>query len=216
MAERGLKEFRGKEGLKEMNEMIVDAPAPLPGIMDVDQFMAFLETRPKGEHWDLIEGVAAMMSPAGYVHHRVASNFRDLLNAAFRAKALGLYAYGEVGVRIPGVRDFQPEPDVTVVSGTPDVYYFEHFRLVAEVLSPSNARKQIDLKLRRYCEGPDNLYSVVIDPRTFWVEIYAKSRKWDQVVLKHPDDVIEMPEFGFRCLVADPYYDTPLNPVRAE
>jgi Uma2 family endonuclease len=196
-----------------MNEMTVNAPAPRSGTMDVDEFMAFLETRPKGEHWDLIEGVAVMMSPAGYVHQRVASNFRDLLNAAFRTKALRLYAYAEVGVRIPGVPDFQPEPDVTVVPGTPDVLYFEHFQLVAEVLSPSNTRKLIDLKLRQYCRGPDNLYALVIDPRKFWVEIYAKSCKWEPVILKNPDDVIEMPEFGFRCLVADPYYDTPLNPM---
>jgi Uma2 family endonuclease len=198
-----------------MNEMTVNAPASLTGTMDVDAFMAFLETRPKGEHWDLIEGVAVMMSPAGYVHQRVASNFRDLLNAAFAAKDLDLYAYGEVGVRIPGVLDFQPEPDVAVVPGTPDVYYFEYFQLAAEVLSPSNTRKLIDMKLRRYCEGPDNLYAVVIDPRKFWVEIYAKSRKWDPVILKRPDDVIEMPEFDLGCRVVDLYRRTPLDPRRA-
>lgn len=193
--------------------MTVNAPLRRSGTMDVDQFMAFLETRPKGEHWDLISGVAVMMAPAGYVHQRVASNFRDLLNAAFRAKALRLYAYGEVAVRIPGVLDFQPDPDVAVVPGTPNVYYFEHFRLVAEVLSPSNTRKQIDLKLRQYCEGPDNLYSVVIDPRKFWIEIYAKSRAWKPLFFERPEDVVEMPEFGFRCLVADPYFDTPVNPA---
>ena len=45
--------------------MNVNTPAqPLSGNMDVDEFMAFMETRPKGEHWDLIEGVAVMMAPA--------------------------------------------------------------------------------------------------------------------------------------------------------
>jgi hypothetical protein len=38
-----------------MNDMTVNAPASLFGTMDVDEFMAFMETRPKGEHWDLIE-----------------------------------------------------------------------------------------------------------------------------------------------------------------
>jgi Uma2 family endonuclease len=196
--------------------MTINAPAPLSGTMDVDEFMAFMETRPKGEHWDLINGVAVMMTPAGYVHQRVASNFRDLLNAAFVAKNLDLYAFGEVGVRLPGVLDFQPEPDVTVVPGMPDVYYFEYFQLAAEVLSPSNTRKLIDIKLRLYCEAPENLYAVVIEPRKFWVEIYAKSCKWDPVILKRPDDVIEMPEFGLRCLVVDLYRRTPLDPRRTE
>ncbi len=66
---------RLRKGLMEMNEMAVNAPAPLSGTMDVDEFMAFMETRPKGEHWDLIEGVAVMMAPASYLHQRVASSF---------------------------------------------------------------------------------------------------------------------------------------------
>jgi Uma2 family endonuclease len=195
-----------------MNEMTVNAPASLPGTMNVDQFMAFLETRPEGEHWELIGGVAVMMAPAGLVHQQVASNFRDLLNAAFAAKDLDLYAFGDIGVRIPGVLDFQPEPDVTVVPGMRDAYYAEHFQLAAEVLSPSNTRKLIDIKTRMYCGAPDNLYALVIDPRKFWVEIYAKSRKWEPIVLKRPDDVIEIPEFGLRCLAADLYRRTPLDP----
>lgn len=32
--------------------MTADAPASLSGRMNVDQFMAFLETRPEGEHWE--------------------------------------------------------------------------------------------------------------------------------------------------------------------
>jgi Uma2 family endonuclease len=156
--------------------------------------------------------VAVMMAPAGLVHQRVASNFRDLLNAAFAAKDLDLYAFGDIGVRIPEVLDFQPEPDVAVVPGMPDAYYAEHFQLAAGVLSPSNTRKLIDTKLRLYCKAPDNLYAVAIDPRKFWVEIYAKSCKWDPVVLKRPDDAIEMPEFGLRCLATDLYRRTPLDP----
>jgi Uma2 family endonuclease len=197
--------------------MTINAPAPLSGTMDVDEFMAFMETRPKGEHWDLIEGVAVMMSPAGYLHQLVASNFRDVLNSALKAKGLDLYAFGDVGVRSPGLLNFQPEPDVVVASGMvdEDYYYSESFQLAAEVLSPSNTRTQIDLKTRRYCEAPSNLYAVVIDPKKYMVEIYARSAKWEPAVFKHPDDVIEMPEFGLRCVVADLYVGTPLDPRRA-
>jgi len=191
--------------------MTVNAPAPLSGSMDVDEFMAFMETRPKGEHWDLIEGVAVMMAPASYAHQRIASNLCNLLNSAFAARHLDLYAYFDVGVRSPGVRNFQPQPDVAVVPGVAGFdYYSECFQLAAEVLSPSNTRVEIDLKLRRYREAPDNLYAVVIDPREFMVETYSKSRNWEPVIFKHPDDPIEMPEFGLRCVVADLYRGTPL------
>jgi Uma2 family endonuclease len=184
--------------------------------MDVDEFMAFLETRPKGEHWDLIEGIAVMMAPPSYAHQRIASNLCNLLNSAFTARRLDLFAYFDVGVRTPGVRNFQPQPDVAVVPGVSGYdLYSERFQLVAEVLSPSNTRQEIDLKLRRYREAPDNLYAMVIEPREFLVEVHAKNRNWQPAILVHADDSIEMPEFGLRCSVADLYRGTPLDPRQA-
>src|SRR5262245_42600962 len=194
--------------------MNVNAPArPYSGTMDLDEYMAFLETRPHGEHWELIEGVAVMMAPASYAHQRIARNFCELLNSAFAAQRLDLFAYFDAGVRSPGVRNFQPQPDVVVVPGIAGYdLYSECFQLVAEVLSPSNTRTEIDLKLRRYREAPDNLYAVVIEPREFLVEIYARSRDWQLLPLKKADDLIVMPEFGLRCRVAELYKGTPLNP----
>jgi Uma2 family endonuclease len=92
--------------------------------------------------------------------------------------------------------------------------YSEHFQLAAEVLSPSNTRREIDLKLRRYCEAPDNLYAVVIEPRAFLVEIHAKHLNWEPTTLVRADDPIEMPEFGLTCRVGDLYRGTPLDPQR--
>lgn len=196
--------------------MNVDAPAPLQsGTMDVDEFMAFVETRPKGERWDLIEGVAVTMAPASYAHQRITYNLCNLLNTAFAARHLDLFAYFDAGVRSPGVRNFQPQPDVVVVPGVAGYdLYSERFLLVGEVLSPSNTRNEIELKLRRYREAPDNLYAVVIEPREFLLEIYAKSRNWEPAILTAADDVIEMPEFGLRCVVGDLYRGTPLDPQR--
>jgi hypothetical protein len=71
------------------------------------------------------------------------------------------------------------------------------------------------LKLRRYREAPDNLYAVVIEPREFLLEIYAKRGNWQSAILTKPDDSIEMPEFGLRCGVAALYRGTPLDPATA-
>jgi Uma2 family endonuclease len=90
-----------------------------------------------------------------------------------------------------------------------------HPRLfVAEILSPSNTRREIDLKLRRYRKASDNLYSLVIEAREFRLEIYARSRNWEPLILTKPDDPIGMPEFGLRCCVGDLYRGTPLDPQR--
>jgi Uma2 family endonuclease len=196
--------------------MNVNAPAPpLSGTMDVDEFMAFLETRPEHERWDLIEGVAVMMAPPNYAHQLIVYNLCELLNNAIRAHRLAMFACPGAGVRNPGLRNFQPIPDVVVVPGRAGTEnYSERFLLVTEVLSPSNTQTEIGLKMRRYCEAPDNLYAVVIDPREFMVEIHARRRDWQSARLTKPDDVIEMPEFGLRCQVVDLYRGTVFDPHR--
>jgi Uma2 family endonuclease len=196
--------------------MIVHAPLqPASGTMDVDEFMAFLQTRPDGERWDLIEGVAVMMAPASYAHQRITYNLCSLLNGAFAARRLDLFAYFDAGVRSPGVRNFQPQPDVVVVPGVAGYdLYSERFQLAGEILSPTNTRAEIDLKLRRYREAPDNHYVVVIEPREFLVLIYARSRDWEPLTLTEADGRIEMPEFGLTCRVVDLYRGTPLDPQR--
>jgi hypothetical protein len=81
------------------------------------------------------------------------------------------------------------------------------------VLSPSNARREIDLKLRRYREAPDNLYAVVIEPREFLLELHAKSRDWQPMILTRADDPIHIPEFGLARRLGDLYRGTPLDPA---
>ncbi len=197
--------------------MTVNAPAQaLSGTMDVDEFMAFLETRPDEERWELIEGIAVMMAPPSLAHQRIAHNFCNLLNSAFAAQQRDLFAYIGTGVRAPGIRDFHVLPDVVVVPGVAGYdFYSEGCHLAAEVLSPSNTRREMALKLRRYRQAPENLYSVFIEAREFLVEIHAKRNDWQPAILSKPDDPIDMPEFGLRCRLADLYRGTPLDPQRA-
>jgi Uma2 family endonuclease len=171
---------------------------------------------PDEEHWELIEGVAVMMAPASYAHRRIVWNLCALLNSAFAARHLDLFAYFDVGVRLPGVKNFQPQPNAVVVPGIAGYdFYSERFQLGAEVLSPTNRRQETDLKLRRYREAPDNLYAVVIEPREFRVEIYAERGNWQPAILTKPDGLIEMPEFGLSCRVAALRRGTPLDPSTA-
>jgi Uma2 family endonuclease len=196
--------------------MTVNVPVrPYSGTTDVDAFMAFLETRPKEERWHLIEGTLVMMAPPSLAHQRIALNFCDLLNRAFEVRGRDLRAYHEIAIRLPGVINFQPEPDVVVAPGIAGYeLYAENFRLVAEILSPSNTRSGIDLKLRRYREAPGNLYAVIIEPREILVEVYAMNHNWEPVILRERDNLIEMPEFDLCFSVGELYRGTPLDPSR--
>lgn len=190
--------------------MTVNAPArPRSGTMDIDEFMAFIAPRPKEERWHLIEGIAVMMTPPSLAHQQIAFNLCDLLNRTFRAQRRDLLAYHEIAIRLPGVMNFQPEPDVVVASGPAgNALFAEDFRLVAEILSPSNTRSEIELKLRRYREAVGNLYVLLIEPREFRVEIHARRRDWQPEVLTDRAGAIDLPEFGLRCTVEDLYRDT--------
>jgi Uma2 family endonuclease len=164
--------------------------------MDVDEFMGFLEMRPKEERWHLIEGRAVMMSPPSLAHQRIALNLCELLNRGFVAQGSDLYAFHQIAIRLPGVVNFQPEPDVVVAPGTASYeLYTEHFRLIGEIPSPSNTRREID-------------------PRELRVEVHAKSRNCQPATLRAADDLIDMPELGLQCCVADLYRGTPLDRQR--
>jgi Uma2 family endonuclease len=196
--------------------MDLDSPIPpFSGSTDVDEFMAFLEFRPGKEHWELIEGVAVLMTPATIAQRRIAHNLSELLNRAFETEGLDLFAYIGTAVRVENNRYFQSQPDLSVVPGIAGYHvYSEKFQFAGEIMSPTNTRREIDLKLRRYREGPDNLYVVVIEPGEFLVEIHARRENWQPKVLKQPDDIVEMPEFGLRCCVVDIYRGTLLDPQR--
>jgi Uma2 family endonuclease len=154
-----------------------------------------------------------MMAPPSLAHQRIALNLCEALNRAFANQGRDLFAYHEIAIRLPGVVNFQPEPDVVVAPGTSGYELYAHdFRLVAEILSPSNTRAEVALKLRRYREAASNLYCVVIEPREPLVEVQARSREWAPTIFARLDDPIEMPELGLRCTVADLYRGTPLDP----
>jgi Uma2 family endonuclease len=181
--------------------------------MDIEEFMAFIAPRPKEERWHLIEGIAVMMAPLSVAHQRIALNLCELLNRGLATRRRDLFAYHEIAIRLPGVKNFQPQPDVVVASATAGYDLFvEEFRLVAEILSPSNTRAEMELKLRRYREAANNLHVLLIEPREFQVEIHSRSRDWQSVVLKRRDDRIEMPEFDLSCAVEEIYRGTPLAP----
>jgi Uma2 family endonuclease len=184
-----------------------------PGDMQIGEFLAFLKHRPKEEYWQLVEGIAIMMNPPTQVHQVIGLNLRDLFQKAIELRGLDLLAINESGLRVPGVANFLPRPDVLVIPGiaTYEVYA-DRFVMVAEVLSPSNTKSLIAQKVRRYKQHPGNLYCLVIDSRRTWLQMHSRRSDWGLVTLDNPADILELPEFGLRCTVGELYRRTPLDP----
>ena len=183
-----------------------------PRLWTADQFLEFYKARPEGERWQLVDGLAIMMVPPSKVQQRIVHNVEHLLNDALERTNPRLLAYRESGIRLPGVADFNPEPDVVVLlSEATYTYYDDRIFAVAEVISPSNTAEMIERKLELYRTHPDNLYSLTIDQDSVRVVLYAREDGWTRKELTSLDDVLRLPVFGLEAALTDIYEGTPLG-----
>ena len=109
---------------------------------------------PEGERWELIDGVLYQMAAAPNLKHQTASgNLFLLFSNHTRPRRLGLVYAAPFAVMLPG--ESAVEPDLLFISaerrnilteraceGAPD--------LVAEILSPSNPRHDLERKRELY------------------------------------------------------------------
>jgi Uma2 family endonuclease len=182
-----------------------------PRLWTADQFLDFYASRPQGERWQLVDGLAMMMVPPNLVHQRISGNLERPLNDAVEAHRPNLYAYRETEIRIPGVSDFNPEPDVVVLAAEADYrHYADVFFLVAEVLSPSNTTEMIERKLELYKSHPDNLCCLVIDQDAIRVELHVRETSCRKTALTDANDELRLDAFGLTARVGDLYRGTPL------
>ncbi len=189
-------------------------PVRADGKFTVEEYLAFIESRPEEERWQLIDGVAMMMPPPTLRHQRIASNLARLLNVQLEKVRPDLYAYQEVGLMVPDVSSFRPEADVAVLDSIlddDDTPYAGSFYLVAEILSDSNTDKDIAAKSRRYVQHPQNLYFLLIEQKEVRVEVRARSAAWEPIVLEGHDAVVELSEWSFRVPLGALYRGTQLE-----
>ena len=184
--------------------------------LSIQAFRSWVESRPDGEHWELIAGVPMMMAPATRDHQRIGSNLERLLIDALEPHRPSLVAYQRVGLNLaPVTPDYDPEPDVVVVDADPpgvDDRYSDRFYLGAEVVSKSD-RKTVESKRDVYKRHPDCRCVLVIEQYRIEVSVSLLSgSSWTERRLTNPDEELILEEFGLRCTLADLYRGTALQP----
>ena len=186
-------------------------PTTTPAGFSTEEFMIFLGTRGPDERWDLVDGVPVMQTPPTFVHQRIALNLAFLLNSSLPAIRPEMFALVEIGVSLPGLSTLRARADVAVVAAMADyVSYTDKFWLVAEIRSESNTPRFIQLKRERYKRHPDNLYCLEIEQDKIGVEIWSRRQGWQSVRYDSPEDLLELPEFGFNCHIKQLYAGTPV------
>ena len=189
------------------------APPPLPfgwsdwpRDMDEAAFLAFLETRPDDEKWELWDGVPRMMNPPSWRHQSVASRMVSLLDDHFYDRDDSYMALHEVGLRIGKHPTFRPEPDFAVLErGEEGDPYFNRFILAGEVLSPSNTYGEIATKVERYRDHPDCRYVLVLEQHEPSLVLHTRGNEWTERTIFGADAVLELPTFSFSVRLSSIY-----------
>jgi Uma2 family endonuclease len=187
-----------------------------PARLSVELFRALYATRPDEEQWQLIDGVAVMMTPPTLMHQCIATNLQFLLFQSLSQHAPMLAAFQRLGVNLgPSVEDYDPEPDVAVIDADavrdPDRRYVDRLYLAAEIVSDSDRiwveKKREIYKLHEACTC---ILTVQQDRVEVRVDLRSASG-WSEETLTSADDPLILREFGLSCKVSDLYRGTPLE-----
>lgn len=188
----------------------------------IERFREFTETRPDEERWELLDGVAVMMTPPTLIHQRIASNLDRLLNEALSRHDRSRMAIQRPGLDLlPLVENYQPEPDVAVIDSRArrGQRYVGRFYLAAEIVSETDARRsrqnglsRVEAKRAIYRGHEHCLAVMIIDADQLRVELDMRADSgWATFDMRQPGDWIELSAFGFLCRVADLYDGTELE-----
>jgi Uma2 family endonuclease len=180
--------------------------------MTVAEFLAFTDTRPDEERWELIEGVPVLnASPVDY-HQVVAMNIGTfLMNEKRRLDAPWLPLLG-IGTRVPLSPNSLPQPDVFVkegpLTGRPET---DDALVLFEILSRSNNKTDQIWKRRVYASIPNCQHYVTVSLMQLEVVAYDRVTGWQPRKLFALDAQVDLVALNVSIPVADIYRYTPLG-----
>ena len=174
-------------------------PAMLAEIdqMTIEEFLAFYDSRPDGEKWELIEGVAVMSPSPTEWHQRIAANLTAALDAAKLATGAPWTAVLGVGTHVPVAPNSLPEPDVFVKSGTlTNSSTTDDALVLFEVLSKSNTKADQAWRRRVYASVPNCQHYVTISTKAAEVTCFDRADGWKGETVTGLAAVLSLPAIG--------------------
>lgn len=181
--------------------------------MTVDEFLAFSESRPDEERWELIEGIAVMNAAPAEFHQVIAGNILAyLIRFKVEHKAAWLPLMG-VGTRVPISPNSLPQPDVFVKAGAAtDRPVTDDAVVLFEVLSPSNTKADLTWRRRVYASVPNCQHYVTVSQNEVAVTRFDRVSGWEGVDLTSLAAKLELPALSKNVAIAlaEIYRWTPL------
>jgi Uma2 family endonuclease len=184
--------------------------------LTIEEFLAFTDTRPDGERWELIEGVA-VMNPSPVEHHQmVASNIVAYLIAHKKLSGASWFPMLGVGTRVPVSPNSLPQPDVFVKeAASTDRSVTDDALVLFEVLSRSNTKADQAWRRKVYASVPNCQHYVTVSLKSAEVYCYDRDTGWKKRSVGGLTSCVALPALGLSIPLADIYRWTPLGPSEA-
>jgi Uma2 family endonuclease len=180
--------------------------------MTIEEFLAFTDTRPEEERWELVEGVP-VINPAPIEHHQlIVSNIITFLMSHKRRSGAKWLPLLGVGTRVPTSPHSLPQPDAFVKEGAAtDRPVTDDALVLFEVLSRSNTRADQAWRRRVYASVPNCQHYVTVSVKAIEVVAYDRRSDWAERSFVSLGDVLELQALGVSMPLADIYRWTPLG-----
>lgn len=180
--------------------------------MTVEEYLAFVESRPDGGRWELIEGIAFMSpSPTDWHQFIVTNIVTWLANRKSETDATWFPLVG-VGTVVPISPNSLPQPDVMVKeragSGS---HVSEEALVIFEILSKSSTLADQAWRRRVYASIPNCQHYVTIATEKAEVVRCDRSNGWQESIIAGLIETLELPAIGVSVPLRQIYRFTPIE-----
>jgi Uma2 family endonuclease len=177
--------------------------------MTIEEFLAYTDTRPDGERWELIEGVAIMNPSPVDDHQTVVANVITALMLHRRQTGASWLPMPGIGTRVPLSPRSLPQPDI-LVKETPNAGLptTDDALVLLEVLSRTNTKADQAWRRKVYASVPNCQHYATVSLKAVEVVVYDRDIGWEQRTSASLQDSLDLPALGFIMPLAEIYVDT--------
>ena len=173
----------------------------------IEDFLAFTDTRPDGEKWELIDGTPVMSPSANHRHQTIVRNLIITIGIIEKQRRPTWHVIPGMGVKISPKS--APVPDVMIrprelLSGS----ISEDMIVAFEILSPSTADHDLRWKRRAYASLPTLQHYVIIAQDDVDVIAYDRASGFAERRLERLDASLELASLGLTLALRDIYENT--------
>ena len=180
--------------------------------MTIEEFLAFMDSRPDGERWELIEGVAIMNASPTDWHQTICLNIGSELRAFKKASGALWTPILDIGTRVPASPRSLPRPDIIVKAGAMTGKAVSNDALVLiEVLSRSNSRIDRAWRKRVYASVANCEHYVTVSMKSAEAIRYDRADGWVGTTISGLKATLALPAIHVQLPMRDIYSFTPIR-----